>query len=346
LIQVQNLTKRFNSKTALDRVSFEVEKGDIVGFLGPNGAGKTTTMRILTAFIPPTSGRAVVGGFDVIDQPLEAKKLLGYLPESVPLYSEMRVREYLRFRAELKGVRGRDISKSVDRVVEECQLKEVEKKVIAHLSKGFRQRTGLADALISQPPILILDEPTIGLDPSQIRQTRKLIRDLGEQRTLILSTHILPEVEQVCNRVLIINRGKIVGEGTPQELRKRLAGHCVIKAEVRGSGVSRDVLASIEGVKEAALDTNGDIAMVSLSSSLPQGEIEEKIFKICVDRKWVLRALYREAPSLEDVFMELTGPEAEAEPERGAGESEKEDRKTGEETKDGQDPTDSEGGKS
>jgi ABC-2 type transport system ATP-binding protein len=351
LIQVQNLTKRFNSKTALDHVSFEVEKGDIVGFLGPNGAGKTTTMRIITAFIPPTSGRAVVGGFDVIEQPLQAKKLLGYLPESVPLYQEMRVREYLKFRAELKGVRGPQIARNVDRVVEECQLKEVEKKVIAHLSKGFRQRTGLADALISQPPILILDEPTIGLDPSQIRQTRKLIRELGEQRTLILSTHILPEVEQVCNRVLIINRGKIVGEGTPQELRKRLAGQSVIKAELRGRGVSRDAFASLEGVKEAALDGDGEIATVSLTTNLPQGDLEEKLFGLCVDRKWILRALYREAPSLEDVFMELTGPEAEAAADaRDAAEAEAEEsEKTGDE--DGGDSggpgeKDSEGGQS
>jgi len=320
LIQVQNLTKRFNSKTALDTVSFEVEKGDILGFLGPNGAGKTTTMRIITAFIPPTSGRAVVGGFDVIEQPLQAKKLLGYLPESVPLYMEMRVREYLKFRAELKGVRGPDIARSVDRVVEECQLKEVEKKVIAHLSKGFRQRTGLADALISQPPILVLDEPTIGLDPSQIRQTRKLIRDLGEQRTLILSTHILPEVEQVCNRVLIINRGKIVGEGTPQELRKRLAGQSVVKAEMRGRGISREALEALEGVMGASLESEGDLASVSLTTNLPQGEIEEQLFNLCVEKKWVLRSLFREAPSLEDVFMELTGPEAgaEARPEAGA----------------------------
>jgi len=350
LIQVQNLTKRFNSKTALDSVSFEVEKGDIIGFLGPNGAGKTTTMRIITAFIPPTSGRAVVGGFDVMEQPLQAKKLLGYLPESVPLYMEMRVREYLRFRAELKGVRGSDIAKNVDRVVEECQLKEVEKKVIAHLSKGFRQRTGLADALISQPPILILDEPTIGLDPSQIRQTRKLIRDLGEQRTLILSTHILPEVEQVCNRVLIINRGKIVGEGTPRELRKRLAGQSVVKAEMRGRGLSLDVLESLEGVKDAAMETDGEIATVSLTTNLPQGEIEEKLFGLCVEKKWVLRSLFREAPSLEDVFMELTGPEVE--PEAGtearpeAGEDEERKEETGKDESGGPGEKDGEGGKS
>lgn len=311
MIQVQNLTKRFDGKTALDDVSFEMSMGDILGFLGPNGAGKTTMMRILTAFIPPTSGTAVVGGFDVNVQPIEAKKLIGYLPEQVPLYPEMRVREYLKFRAELKGTRHRDIKKSIDRVVEECRLKEVEKKVIAHLSKGFRQRTGLADALVSQPPILILDEPTIGLDPSQIRQTRQLIRELGEQRTLILSTHILPEVEHVCSSVLIISNGKIVGEGTPRELRGRLAGQSIVKAEIRGKDVTAEKIESIEGFKSTSVRQSGEIATLSMTTDRAQGEVEEKLFSLCVEAGWVLRSLYREAPSLEDVFLELVGREEE-----------------------------------
>jgi len=312
LIQVQKLTKRFNGKTALDSVSFEVAKGDILGFLGPNGAGKTTTMRILTAFIPPTSGTALVGGFDVTAQPLEAKKLIGYLPEHVPLYGEMRVREYLKFRAELKGVRRSDLKKNVDRVIDECQLKEVEKRVISQISKGFRQRTGLADALVSQPPILVLDEPTIGLDPSQIRQTRNLIRELGEQRTLILSTHILSEVEQVCNNVLIVNRGKIVGEGTPQDLRRRMAGKAVLKTEIRGRDVGREALEALEGVRSVSVQHAGEIATADITTDRPQGEVEEKLFALCVEKHWVIRSMAREAPSLEDVFVDLIGHEEAA----------------------------------
>jgi ABC-2 type transport system ATP-binding protein len=311
LIQVQNLTKKFDGKPALDNVSFEVAKGDILGFLGPNGAGKTTTMRILTAFIPPTAGTALIGGFDVTQQPLQVKKLIGYLPEQVPFYPEMRVREYLKFRAELKGVRHGELGKAVDRVVEECQLKEVEKKVIAHLSKGFRQRTGVADALISEPPILILDEPTIGLDPSQIRQTRELIRNLGEQRTLILSTHILPEAEQVCNRVLIISRGRIVGEGTPSELQKRLSGQSIVKAEIRGADVTEEKIRRIEGIKEASLQRSEGSVGVTLTTDRAQADIEEKLFRMCVDGGWVLRSLHRETPSMEDVFIELTGRDQE-----------------------------------
>ncbi|MFH1435792.1 MAG: ATP-binding cassette domain-containing protein, partial [Pseudomonadota bacterium] len=299
---------------------FEVDSGEIVGFLGPNGAGKTTTMRILTAFIPPSSGSAIVGGYDVVSNPLDVRRLIGYLPEQVPLYTELRVREYLKFRAEIKGVGGKDLNKNIDRVIEECQLKDVERKVIAHLSKGYRQRTGLADALVSQPPILILDEPTIGLDPSQIRQTRELIRGLGEKRTLILSTHILPEVEAVCNRVLIIDRGKIVGEGTPEKLRRRLTGRAVIKAVIRGGDVKEDRILTIDGVNSAEHHRDGELAMFTITTDRPQGEVEEKIFSACVDNGWVLRLLEREAPSLEDVFVELVGreekPEKMQEPEK------------------------------
>ena len=315
MIQASNLTKRFSGTTALKSVDFEVDSGEILGFLGPNGAGKTTTMRILTAFIPPTSGSATVGGYDVVSNPLDVRKLIGYLPEQAPLYTELRVREYLKFRAEIKGVGRKDLNKNIDRVIEECQLKEVERKVIAHLSKGYRQRTGLADALVSQPPILILDEPTIGLDPAQIRQTRELIRGLGEKRTLILSTHILPEVESVCNRVLIIDRGKIVGEGTPEELRKRLAGHAVIKAIIRGGDVEKGKILSIDGVDSAEHHRDGELATFTITTDRPQGEVEEKLFSACVDNGWVLRLLEREAPSLEDVFVDLVGREQEPEKE-------------------------------
>ena len=313
MIQARNLTKRFNRTTAVNNIDFEVNSGEIIGFLGPNGAGKTTTMRILTAFIPPTSGSAIVGGYDVVSNPLEVHRLIGYLPEQVSLYTELRVREYLKFRAELKGVRGKDLNKNIDRVIEECRLKDVERKVISHLSKGYRQRTGLADALVSQPPILILDEPTIGLDPAQIRQTRELIRDLGKKRTLILSTHILPEVEAVCNKVLIIDKGRIVGKGTPEELRKRLAGHAVIKAVIRGGDVKEDKILAIDGVDSAEQRRDGELATFTITTDRPQGEVEEKIFSACVDNGWVLRLLEREAPSLEDVFVELVGREEKPE---------------------------------
>jgi len=308
LIQVSHLSKHFNNKIALSDINFSVEKGEILGFLGPNGAGKTTTMRILTAFIPPTSGKVVVGGFDVTRDSLSARKLIGYLPEQVPLYPEMRVREYLKFRAQIKGLKSREIGKAIDRVIEDCQLKEVENKIIAHLSKGFRQRTGLADALINEPPILILDEPTIGLDPSQIRQTRELIKQLGSTRTLILSTHILPEVEQVCSRVLIINKGKIVGSGTPSELRMGLGGKFLIKAVIRGKDISETKIQKIEGIASVSIkaEPSSESKAITIATERAEMDIEENLFKLCVENGWFLHSLYREKPTMEDVFIELT----------------------------------------
>ncbi|MBX6326174.1 MAG: ATP-binding cassette domain-containing protein, partial [Chthoniobacterales bacterium] len=207
MIKVENLTKRYAGQTAIRNLSFEVNRGEIMGFLGPNGAGKTTTMRILAGFMPPTSGRATVAGFDVFSQSLQARAHLGYMPENVPLYSDMRVNEYLEYRAALKGVPHRRIGERVGDVKELCGLKDVERKLIAALSKGYRQRVGLADALLAEPDLLILDEPTIGLDPNQIRQVRELIRNLGKRHTILLSTHILPEVEMTCTRVIIIHKG-------------------------------------------------------------------------------------------------------------------------------------------
>ncbi len=221
MIKVENLTKRYAGQPAIRDLNFEVSQGEIMGFLGPNGAGKTTTMRILAGFMPPTSGRASVAGFDVFKQSLQARAHLGYMPENVPLYSDMRVTEYLNYRAALKGVQHRRVAERVGDVKELCGLKEVENKLIGTLSKGYRQRVGLADALVAEPDLLILDEPTIGLDPNQIRQVRELIKNLGRDHTILLSTHILPEVEMTCSRVIIIHKGRIEACDTPDNCRQR-----------------------------------------------------------------------------------------------------------------------------
>src|SRR5437868_10165579 len=215
MIKVENLTKRYAGNTAIHDLNFEVGKGEIMGFLGPNGAGKTTTMRILSSFMPPTSGRATIAGFDIFEHSLQARDNLGYMPENVPLYNDMRVTEYLNYRGALKGIPHRRMPERVGDVKELCGLKEVENKLIGTLSKGYRQRVGLADALVHEPDLLILDEPTIGLDPNQIRQVRELIKNLGKQHTILLSTHILPEVEMTCSRVIIIHRGRIEASDAP-----------------------------------------------------------------------------------------------------------------------------------
>src|SRR5437762_8601639 len=224
MIKVEGLTKRYARTLAVDDISFEVEKGQIVGFLGPNGAGKTTTMRVLTCFLPPTAGTAQVAGFDVLEQPLEVKKRIGYLPETPPLYPEMEVQEYLTFVGRLKGISGAEIGKRVDEVAERCAVSDVKTKLIGKLSKGYRQRVGLAQAIIHNPEVLVLDEPTSGLDPKQIIETRQLIRSLAGDHTIILSTHILSEIEQSCDKVIIISHGKLVAVDTPDNLTARLRG--------------------------------------------------------------------------------------------------------------------------
>src|SRR5271157_2768463 len=231
MIKVEQLTKKYSGVTAISDLSFEVGKGEIVGFLGPNGAGKSTTMRILSSFMPATSGRALIAGHDVFRDSLKARMHLGYLPESVPLYGDMRVSEYLRYRGSLKGLGGKKLRNRVNVVKELCSVKEVENKLIGALSKGYRQRVGLADALVHDPDLLILDEPTIGLDPNQIRSVRELIKNLGRHHTILLSTHILPEVEATCSRVIIINRGRIEASDTPDNLRRQLRGAGGIRLE-------------------------------------------------------------------------------------------------------------------
>ena len=255
MIKVENLTKRYAGQTAIRDLNFEVGQGEIMGFLGPNGAGKTTTMRILAGFMPATSGRASIAGFDVFEQSLQARSRLGYMPENVPLYNDMRVTEYLDYRAALKGVPHRRVAERVGDVKELCGLREVERKLIGALSKGYRQRVGLADALVNEPELLILDEPTIGLDPNQIRQVRELIKNLGKQHTILLSTHILPEVEMTCSRVIIIHKGRIEACDTPDNLlgQIRQAGGVVVEAKT-GKDDGAEELRKISGVREVTVE--------------------------------------------------------------------------------------------
>ncbi len=313
MIKVENLTKRYAGQTAIDDLSFEVGKGEIMGFLGPNGAGKSTTMRILSSFMPPTSGRASVAGFDIFEQSLEARAHLGYMPENVPLYNDMRVTEYLNYRAALKGVPHRRISERVGDVKELCGLKDVEKKLIAALSKGYRQRVGLADALVHEPDLLILDEPTSGLDPNQIRQVRDLIKNLGRQHTILLSTHILPEVEMTCSRIIIINKGRIEACDTPENLlhKVRTATGVILEAKT-GTDDGAEELKKIAGVKDVSLTTEGEWQIFSLRAEAG-ADVRLEVFQLASARKWAVRELSQRKATLEDVFVEITHPDEEYE---------------------------------
>ena len=310
MIKVENLSKRYAGVTAVNNISFEVGKGEIVGFLGPNGAGKSTTMRILSSYMPATSGRASIAGFDVFEHSLEARSHLGYMPENVPLYTDMRVTEYLNYRAALKGVKGRRIRERVGDVKELCNLKEVENKVIDTLSKGYRQRVGLADALVHDPDLLILDEPTSGLDPNQIRQVRELIKNLGKRHTILLSTHILPEVEMTCSRVIIINKGRIEASDTPQNLLAQLRTSGGIRLEAKtGADNGVEQLTKIAGVKDATAEKDGEWSTLLLRIEA-NSDPREEIYRLSVDRKWAVRELARRKATLEDVFVEITHADA------------------------------------
>jgi ABC-2 type transport system ATP-binding protein len=309
MIKVENLTKRYAGQTAIQDLSFEVSRGEIMGFLGPNGAGKTTTMRILAGFMPPTSGRASIAGFDVFEKSLQAREHVGYMPENVPLYSDMRVTEYLNYRAAIKGVPHRRVAERVGDVKELCGLKDVERKLIGTLSKGYRQRVGLADALLAEPDLLILDEPTIGLDPNQIRQVRELIRNLGRQHTILLSTHILPEVEMTCSRVIIIHKGRIEACDTPENLLGtiRQAGGVELEAKV-GTDNGEEQLKKIPGVRDVV--TNGEDEWKKFSLRVESGaDVREEVFRLAVERQWAVRELTQRRGTLEDVFVELTHPD-------------------------------------
>jgi ABC-2 type transport system ATP-binding protein len=306
MIKVENLTKRYAGQTAIQNLNFEVGKGEIMGFLGPNGAGKTTTMRILASFMPPTSGRASVAGFDIFEHSLQARAHLGYMPENNPLYNDMRVTEYLDYRAALKGVPHRRVGERVGDVKELCGLKDVEKKIIGALSKGFRQRVGLADALLHEPDLLILDEPTIGLDPNQIRQVRELIKNLGKQHTILLSTHILPEVEMTCSRVIIIHKGRIEACDTPENLLNqiRTASGVLLEAKT-GSDNGAEELKRIPGVKDVSVSRDGDWQIFSLRADA-EADVRPEVFRLASDRRWTVRELSQRRATLEDVFVEIT----------------------------------------
>lgn len=307
MIEVHQLSKRYARHEAVKGISFSVGKGEIVGFLGPNGAGKTTTMRMLAGYLPPTSGNATVAGFDVFRQSLQARAKIGYMPENVPMYDDMRVREYLRFRAQLKGLSGADMRKAVGRVLETCGLEQVKRKMIRTLSKGYRQRVGLADALVHDPELLILDEPTNGLDPNQIRQIRELIRQLGESRTVLLSTHILHEVEMTCGRVIIIDGGRIRAADTPANLTEtmRAAGRILVEIHADPDIVS-GAIGRLEHVKKVTPEPMDDGWTKLLVWVEAGSDARERIARLASQHGWPLRSLHRQVATLEDVFVELT----------------------------------------
>ena len=308
MIEVEHLSKVFVDVPVVDDLSFFVPEGQVLGFLGPNGAGKTTTMRMLTAFLPPTDGRVVVAGIDLDADPVGLRRKVGYLPENVPLYPEMRVDEYLRFRADIEDVPRSEIRANTEYVVDRCMLGDVRRQVIGTLSKGYRQRVGLAGALIHKPPVLILDEPTVGLDPNQIIKIRELITELGRDHTVILSTHILPEVEQVCERVLIIDRGRIVADGSPDDLRSRFVGNPAIRVELRGAGgEAAEALSQLPGVIRVVPAGDGRFTVEHSGEEDPR----EPVFRLAVERGWVLTEMASERASLEDIFVRLTTREGE-----------------------------------
>jgi ABC-2 type transport system ATP-binding protein len=323
MITVKELTKRYARTVAVDQISFEVAKGQIVGFLGPNGAGKTTTMRMLTCFLPPSAGTASVAGFDVLEQPLEVKKRIGYLPETPPIYPEMETADYMRFVGKLKGLSGADLEKRIDYVCDRCAVADVRKKLLGKLSKGYRQRVGLAQAIIHNPDVLILDEPTAGLDPKQINETRDLIKGLAGDHTIILSTHILPEVEQTCELVIIINKGKLAATDSVRNLRARARGAESVLLEIGGRDGSLEApivqhkLEQISGVSRVLckqlVDGRALFEVESEKGRLVRGDLARAV----VQYGWDLNELRPAAMTLEEIFLQLTGTES-GEAEKGA----------------------------
>ena len=315
MIKVEGLTKRYARTVAVDNISFEVEKGQIVGFLGPNGAGKTTTMRVLTCFLPPTSGKATVAGFDVLENPMEVKKRIGYLPETPPVYPEMEVVEYLEFVAKLKGIPSRDVRGRVDEVMGRCAVADVRRKLIGKLSKGYRQRVGLAQAIIHNPDVLILDEPTSGLDPKQIIETRELIHSLAGDHTIILSTHILSEVEHSCERVIIISQGKLVAIDSVNNLINRLRGSEAVSLVVEATGGRpnptevQQRLETVAGVSRVMMKDSRDGRLVFEIESLQGRQIRADLARTVVNSGWNLSELRSIGLSLEDIFLQLTAAE-------------------------------------
>lgn len=321
MISVSHLTKIYGQTLAVDNVSFEVSKGQIVGFLGPNGAGKSTTLRMLTCYLPPTSGGATINGFDIFHQSEQVRENLGYLPENVPMYTEMRVEEYLDFRGRLRRMDRASRRKRIDYVTERCWLTSVRRKVIGHLSKGYRQRVGLADALLHNPAVLILDEPTVGLDPTQIRESRKLIKDLGGQHTVMLSTHILPEVEAVCDRAIVIAGGRIVAQGSPDELRASRRMTARVLVECRGPAEQvKNALSHLSGVGKVEVlnDGSGDGHYVTAAIRPKESyDVREEVARTVMQNGWPLREIRLEHATLEEFFVQVTANQAVAQMEGG-----------------------------
>jgi ABC-2 type transport system ATP-binding protein len=310
MIEVENLTKRYGRHTAVDGISFRVQKGEILGFLGPNGAGKTTTMRILTCYLPPTEGTARVAGHDVFTAPIEVKKRLGYIPETPPLYPDMSVDDFLGFCAKIKGVPKAERKTRIDDAVEKCRVGDVRTKLIGKLSKGYRQRVGLAQAILNNPEVLILDEPTAGLDPKQIIETRELIKSLGGTHTIILSTHILPEVSMTCGRVVIINKGRVVAEDTPENLTHRLRGAGALRLEVRGEeGTVQGALRAVPGVLSVRSRTDNHGIVHAEVDAEAGRDVRADLSSAVVGKGLGLLSLQQTGMSLEEIFLHLTTTE-------------------------------------
>ncbi len=306
MIHVRQLLKYYGQHLAVDHISFDVEAGQVVGFLGPNGAGKTTTLRILTGYMPPTSGSAKVNGFDVFAQSLESRRCIGYLPESNPLYGEMKVREQLHFFGQLHGLDRKTRTRRIEELTDRCGLQQIIHRPIAHLSKGNKQRVGLAQALLHDPPVLILDEPTVGLDPSQISEVRRLIHDLGREKTILLSTHILPEVEKTCGRVIIIAAGLLVAQGSPAELKARVRSASRVLMEVQAE--PQTVREAVQGLPIAAVDVvhhNGWTTAAVTPRSAAQ-DLRESLGRLALTKQWPIREIRHETVSLEEFFIQVT----------------------------------------
>ena len=313
MIKVKNLVKRYVNVNAVDNISFDVEENEIVGLLGPNGAGKTTTMRILTCFMPATAGSATVAGYDVFTDSLNVRQEIGYLPENVPLYLDMRAKEYLMFRAKLKNIPRRERRKKIEYCLEMTGITDVQNQIIGTLSKGYKQRVGLADTLVHDPKILILDEPTIGLDPNQIRQIRGVIKGLGQKHTVLLSTHILPEVEMVCDRVMIINKGKIVAMDTPANLMRQLKTGSNLVLEVKGDGEKiKNSLSNIGTVQSVTYRKKDDANEFYINGN-GEKDIREDVFNCIVKDNYILREMKRQTITLEEIFHQVTTKETEEE---------------------------------
>ncbi|HET9765619.1 MAG TPA: ABC transporter ATP-binding protein [Thermoanaerobaculia bacterium] len=318
MLEAHSLVRRYGDFTAVRDVSFTVQEGEILGMLGPNGAGKTTTLRMLTGYLRPTEGSVRVAGHDLAAEPIQARRQIGYLPENVALYPEMRVEEYLAYRGKLERLSRADLKRRIPEVLDRCLIADVRRQIIGTLSKGYRQRVGLAAAILHEPRVLVLDEPTVGLDPKQIIAIRQLIRELGRDRTLLLSTHILPEVELLCQRVLIIDKGRIVDQGTPESLRERWRGNHRVRVLLKDDPANAgDALAAVPGI--AAVQRDEATAGRWLLDSDGTADPREPVFRLAVERGWVLLELVEEKVSLEDIFVRLTTQDAAVAPERTGG---------------------------